>query len=127
MRFTQRQEAQVRNNFRNWSSLLAAAVCVAVLAAGTVQQARGQAAGAKNWKDQAEYDMFNAAANALATNPAKAISDLDSWKQKYPSSDFKDEGTVLYVQAYASAKQPAKAIDAAADLINRGVDTVFPD
>jgi hypothetical protein len=126
--FTHRQEAQVRNHFTKWSTIAAVAVCAAVVAAGTMQTAYGQTASKKNWKDQAEYDLFDSAGKAVAANnPTKALSDLDTWKQKYPSSDFADEGTVLYIQAYAAAKQPGKAIDLAAPLINKGVDEVFPD
>jgi hypothetical protein len=128
MLFTQSQEAQVRNNFRKWSTITVAAFCGAVLAAGTVQQAHAQDASKKNWKDQGEYDLFDAAGKDIAANNfAKAITGLDTWKQKYPTSDFKDEGTVLYIQAYGGAKQPGKAIDTAGELINKGVDTAFPD
>jgi hypothetical protein len=123
------QEAQVRNFLRKCIGMAAVAVCGAVIAAGTVQLAHGQAAPSKkNWKDQGEYDLFNSAGTAIAKNDfTKALSDLDNWKQKYPASDFKDEGTVLYIQAYAGAKQPAKAVDTAGELINRGVDEAFPD
>lgn len=105
------------------------AVCGAVLAAGIVQLANGQAPAAKkNWKDQGEYDLFDSAGKAIAANNfTKALSDLDTWKQKYPASDFKDEGTVLYIQAYGGAKQPGKAVDAAGELIDKGVDAAFPD
>lgn len=117
----------MRNILRQWIGMAAAAVCGAVLAAGTAQLAHGQAAK-KNWKDQGEYDMYNAVGAALAKNDfPKALASLDAWKQKYPTSDFKDEFTVLSIQAYAAAKQPDKAVDAAGDIINRGVDTVFPD
>lgn len=123
-----RQEARVRSFLRQWSGVAGLAVCAAVVAAGTVQVAHGQAASKKNWKDQGEYDLFNSAGKAIAANNfTKALSDLDAWKQKYPSSDFKDEGTVLYIQAYGGAKQPAKAVDVAGELINKGVDTAFPD
>jgi TolA-binding protein len=122
-----RQEAHVRSFLTKWSGMAVVAVCGVVLAAGTVQLAHGQAAK-KNWKDQAEYDLFNSALKEIgANNFAKAISELDSWKQKYPASDFKDEATVLYVQAYAGAKQPGKAIDVAGELIDKGVDDAFAD
>lgn len=117
----------MRNFLSKWIGMAAVAVCGVVLAAGTVQTAHGQAAK-KNWKDQGEYDMFNAVGGSLAKNDfAKALADLDAWKQKYPTSDFKDEFTVLYIQTYAGAKQPSKAIDVAGDLINKGVDQAFPD
>lgn len=117
----------MRNILKQWIGMAAAVVCGAVLAAGTAQLAHGQAAK-KNWKDQGEYDMYNSVGAALSKNDfSKALSDLDAWKQKYPTSDFKDEFTVLYIQAYSGAKQPDKAVDAAGDLINKGVDTAFPD
>ena len=118
----------MRNFLRKWSGMAVVAVCGAVVIAGTVQLAHGQAASKKNWKDQGEYDLFDSAGKAIAaSNFTKALSDLDTWKQKYPTSDFKDEVTVLYVQAYAGAKQPAKAVDVAGELIDKGVDTAFPD
>jgi hypothetical protein len=121
-----RQEAEVRNQFGIWNKIATAAVCGAVIVAGTMPLAYGQAK--KDWKERAEYDMFDAAQKDVnASNFAKAITDLDAWKAKYPSSDFKDEGTVLYVQAYGGAKQPEKAVDTAGDLVNRGVDSAFPD
>jgi hypothetical protein len=95
---------------------------------GTVQFARAQDAGGKKWKDTAEYDLYMSASKKVAANDgAGALADLDSWKSKYGESDYKDDRSVLYIQAYAAAKQPAKAVDSAADIINKGVDTVFPD
>src|SRR5262249_35298535 len=80
------------------------------------------AQSAKKYKDQAEYDLYNAAATALgANNFSKALADLDAWKQKYPDSDFRDDRQLLYVQAYAGAKQPANALSAAAPLLARGI------
>jgi hypothetical protein len=108
-----------------FSGTAAIAVLSAVVMTGMVQSARAQD---KKWKDTAEYDLYMSASKAVAANNGtQALSDLDSWKSKYAESDYKDDRTVLYIQAYAAAKQPAKAVDAAADLINRGVDTVFAD
>src|SRR5215472_18591913 len=77
------------------------------------------AAAQKNYKDPAEYGLFSASAKDLAANSFdKAISDLNAWKQKYPDSEFKDDRQVFYVLAYAGAKQPEKALDAAADLVS---------
>lgn len=113
---------------RLFSGTAAIAVLSAVVMTGTVQFARAQDAGGKKWKDTAEYDLYmSAGKNVVANNGTAALSDLDSWKTKYPESDYKDDRAVLYIRAYAAAKQPAKAVDAAADIINRGVDTVFPD
>ncbi len=110
------------------SGTAAIAVMSAVILTGTVQSARAQGAAAKKWKDTAEYDLYMSASKAVAANNGtQALTDLDSWKSKYPTTDYSDDRAVLYIRAYTAAKQPAKAVDAAADIINRGVDTVFAD
>jgi len=110
------------------SGTAAIAVLSAVVMTGTVQFARAQDAGGKKWKDTAEYDLYMSAnKNVSANKGAEALADLDNWKAKYAESDYKDDRAVLYIQAYAAAKQPAKAVDAARDINNRGVDTVFSD
>jgi outer membrane protein assembly factor BamD (BamD/ComL family) len=74
----------------------------------------------KKYKDQAEYQLYDAAAKDLAANNfTKAIADLDAWSKTYVDSDFKDDRQVLYVQAYAGAKQTARAIDAAGPLLSK--------
>src|SRR6516162_3352720 len=73
----------------------------------------------KNYKDPAEYGLFDAAAKDLTANSFdKAAADLDAWNQKYPDSEFKDDRQVFYVLAYAGAKQPEKALDAAGLVAN---------
>jgi hypothetical protein len=86
------------------------------------------AAKQKQSKDQGEFDIYNDVIKEVSTNNfTKALTDLDTWKQKYPDSDYKDDREVLYVQAYNGAKQPAKALDAAAPLLARDLDAVFTD
>ena len=77
---------------------------------------------------QAEYDMYNAAQVDIGKGDfAKAITDLDAWKQKFPNSDYANDGKASYVQAYAGAKQYAKAIDTAGELLSGDIDALFPD
>jgi hypothetical protein len=80
---------------------------------------------AKKYKNQGEYDIYDAVTkDMIARNFTKALADLDTWRKNYPDSDYKDERQLLYVQAYASAKQPGKAIDASQELMARqGLDT----
>jgi hypothetical protein len=109
------------------SKLFKGIAAVAVMSSAMVQYAGAQAAGAKNWKP-GEYEMYTAAgADINANKGADALAKLDQWKQKFPQSDYKDEFTNLYVSAYAASNEFAKAVDAAADLVNRGVDSAFPD
>jgi len=115
-------------------TLTAAAVLAAVVLTGTVHQARAQATAqpakpaTKNYKDQGEYDIYNEVTkDIVGNNFPKAITDLDTWKSKYPTSDYKDARAVLYVQAYAGAKQFGKAVDAAGELMAKDLDGTFND
>jgi len=78
-------------------------------------------AAEKKFKNQEEYDLYEKAGKDIAAgNFANAVSDLDAWRQKYPESDYRDDGQLLYVQAWSGAKQHPKALDAAAPLIQQG-------
>jgi hypothetical protein len=82
---------------------------------------------AKQVKDTGEYDIFNEVvkdSTANPPNPKKFLADLDSWSQKYPSTDFKDRRVMYYIQAYTSDNQAAKAVDAAKPLIDKGLDGI---
>lgn len=105
----------------------------AVALTGIAHQARAQAAAAAqpetHYKDAAEYDIYNEVTkDVVSKNFAKAITDLDTWKQKYPDSWYKNTRDVLYITTYNSAKQFAKAVDAVGELMARGdLDTTFND
>ena len=110
----------------------------AVVMAGMAQHARAQAAGGqaaaqtaqpqKKVKDQGEYDIYNnVLKDAGAQTWAKLLQDLDTWAQKYPDSDYKDDRLYYYVQAYSGANQPGKGLDAAGQLMAKDLKTVFKD
>ncbi len=72
----------------------------------------------KNYKDRAEYDLYDSASkNFGAGNFAKALADLDQWAEKYPGSEFRNNRQSLYVQTYYGARQLAKAVEAGGELI----------
>ena len=119
---------------------LAAAVLLAALEGGWTRPANAQGAapaqgapaqGApaqKAVKDQGEYDIYNEVTkDMLARNFTKAVTDLDTWKQKYPASDYKDDRSVFYIQAYAGSKQPARALDEAGALMAKDLKTALND
>jgi len=112
-------------------TLTAAVALAAVVLTGTVHQARAQATAqpaTKNYKDQGEYDIYNEVTkDIVGNNFPKAVTDLDTWQSKYPTSDYKDARAVLYVRAYAGAKQFGKAVDAAGELMSKDLDTTFSD
>jgi len=96
-----------------------------------VPSARAQAPAAqKKPKDTAEYDIFNAAIKDIqANNSAKAITDLDTWTQKYPESDYKDDRLYYYMQAYSKANppQPGKVVEYGQQLMTKGLASTFND
>ncbi len=84
------------------------------------------AADAQKQLKPGESDIFNQAVKDLnAQNFMKAVTDLDTWQQKFPDSDYRDERTALYVQSYAGANQPEKALDAAAGLLAKDLNATF--
>jgi hypothetical protein len=110
----------------------------AVVMAGTAQHARAQAAGGqaaaqtaqpqKKVKDQGEYDIYNNVLKDVAGQAwPKLLQDLDTWAQKYPDSDYKDDRLYYYIQAYSGANQPGKELDIAGQLMARDLKTVFTD
>src|SRR3954464_15147772 len=78
-----RQEAHVFNFYTVMTRIAATAALGALVVAATVQPAHAQAAK-KEYKP-GEFEMYDAAAKAVgAQNFAKAITDLEAWKQKVP-------------------------------------------
>jgi hypothetical protein len=115
----------VRQFNRLSSGVVAAAILMAVASAGAAQTA---ATPEKKVKDQAEFDIYDAATkDILAKNGTKAIEDLNTWKQKYPDSDFKNDREVMYIQAYELNKQFDKLLDKAKELMAQNLDSLFPD
>jgi hypothetical protein len=100
------------------------------LQAQTAAPSSGQPAAAaktKKVKDQGEYEIYNEAIKD-ANTPQKEIQDLDTWTQKYPDSDYKDDRLYMYILAYSKMNpaQPAKVLDYGKQLMDKGLDTVFP-
>src|ERR1017187_9658255 len=114
----------------------------AVVLTGTAQLARAQAPPAqappaqappapaappaKKVKDQGEYDIYNQTLKDQA-NPAALLKDLDTWAQKYPDSDWKDDRLYYYITAYNGTNQPAKVLEVGSQMMARDLKTVFPD
>ena len=69
----------------------------------------------KNYKDQQEYTLYDSATKEADANKKLAL--LNTWKEKYPDSDFKMERTQLFLTTYQQLGQPAKMIDAAKEML----------
>jgi len=105
---------------------MAAVAVVGVMAlAGTAQLANAQTPE-KKVKDQGEFDIYNQALKD-ASNPTQQIKDIDTWTQKYPESDYKDDRLIMLISAYNAANQPAKVLDLGSQWMNQGLKTVFKD
>jgi hypothetical protein len=116
----------LHNFYRTYHRVAAIAVMGAVILTGTAQLAQAQAPPEKKVKDQGEYDIYNQTIKD-ATNPAAQIKDLDTWTQKYPDSDWKDDRFYYYITAYNGANQPAKVLEVGSQLMGRDLKKVFPD
>jgi tetratricopeptide (TPR) repeat protein len=135
----------VHSLIKTLTGIAAAAALGAVLMVGTTRHASAQAPAAqqaaqpgqpaaqpveKKPKDQGEFDIANAVfTNTLSTTPnwPKAITDLNTWIQKYPESDWKNERLLYYLQAYAGTKDLHKALEYAAQLLAMDLKTAIKD
>jgi hypothetical protein len=87
------------------------------------QAAQGQAAaqpaagGAaqKNWKDRAEYDLYESITKEAA--PAKRLELLNQWNEKYAASEFKLERQLLYLDTYQKLGQAPKMLESAKQVV----------
>src|SRR5215813_13612072 len=77
--------------------------------------ALAQAPAQPQWKDQAEYDLFQNITKETA--PAKRLELLNSWTSKYPESAFKKQRLIFYLVTYQGMNNPAKMVDAAKDIL----------
>jgi hypothetical protein len=80
----------------------------------------------KKPKDQGEYELYNQVIKD-SSNPAKQLQQLDTWAEKYPDSDYKDERLFFYLSAYNGTNQPAKAVDTAGGLLSKDLNATFKD
>ena len=69
----------------------------------------------KQWKDRAEYDLFDSASKEQNANTKLQI--LNNWKQKYPASDFKVDRQELIMTTYQALGNAKEMINAAKELV----------
>jgi len=67
-------------------------------------------------KDQGEYDLYNGVIQSQ-NDPNKQIQLLNTWKEKYPESDFKLLRANLFAKDYLALNQPAQAVKASQDAL----------
>src|SRR5579884_354680 len=67
------------------------------------------------WKDRAEYDLYDAAQKD--TNPTTRLATLNKWKQQYPQSDFADGRQDMILTTYQQLNQQRQVIDTAQEIL----------
>jgi len=65
----------------------------------------------KNWKDRAEYDLYDALSKD--TNPKTRLEKLQQWEKQYPQTDYAKERRILFLTTTFALGQPKEATDAA--------------
>jgi hypothetical protein len=81
-----------------------------VLAAQDKAQAKKQ-----EWKDRAEYDLYEAAQKD--TNATTRLATLNKWKQQYPNSDFAEGRRDMILTTYQNLNQPRQVIDLSKEIL----------
>ena len=71
--------------------------------------------GQKNWKDRAEYDLYDAIQKD--NNPQTRLEKLNQWKEKYPSTDFKDLRETAFLTTYAAVGKVQEALNTANEIL----------
>jgi len=79
------------------------------------QTPASQSTGQKNWKDRAEYDLYDAIQKD--SNPQTRLEKLNQWKDKYPSSDFSDLRQAAFLTTYAAVGKVQEALNAAKEIL----------
>ena len=90
-----------------------------VVAMGTTSSALAQApAKQKQAKDAAEVELFKESSPQTAPDPNKRLAALNTWKEKYPETDYKLERALFYALTYQALNQPVKMFEAANEVLS---------
>ena len=69
----------------------------------------------KNWKDRAEYDLYDAITKD--NNATTKLEKLQQWEKQYPTTDYIKERRTLFLTTYAALNKPKEATDAAKQIL----------
>jgi tetratricopeptide (TPR) repeat protein len=107
----------VQQFFRRLTAISAIALgsVISGLAQTPQTSATAPAAKEKKVKDQGEYDLFTAVTKETDANKKLAL--LNTWKEKYPDSDYKLDRLQFMLLTYQQLNQPAKMIDTAKEIL----------
>jgi hypothetical protein len=69
----------------------------------------------KEWKDRAEYDLYESAQKDA--NATTRLATLEKWKQSYPNSDFAEGRRDMILTTYQNLNQPRQVIDLSKEIL----------
>jgi tetratricopeptide (TPR) repeat protein len=69
----------------------------------------------KNWKDRAEFDLFNSI--TMDTNPKTRLEKLKKWEMDYPMTEFVAQRRTLYLTTYVALNDAKNAVDEAKQIL----------
>jgi hypothetical protein len=100
-----------------------------VVAKATPRRDRpGRTPTVKKFRNAAESALVTAIVQELdARSFEKAMTDLESWTQRFHDTEYSDERAYYYMLAYNGLNQPAKVVDTGGPLVGRPVTEAFED
>lgn len=69
----------------------------------------------KNWKDRAEYDLYDSITKD--TNPKTRLEKLQQWEKQYPTTEWIDARRTLLLTTYAGLNDAKNAVEAAKQIL----------
>ncbi len=97
-----------------YSTKRALATVALIALCGVALIAQGQQ-NQKQWKDRAEYDLWESINKEQNANTKLGL--LNTWKQKYPASDYADARIVLFIQTYQALGNAKGMMESAKELV----------
>ena len=95
--------------------MLLSKAAVVVLSLATLLAAQDKSDKKKEWKDRAEYDLYESITKTQ--DPNQWLAALDKWKGQFLQSDYADVRRQLYLETYRALNKPRDAFNAAADVL----------
>ena len=95
--------------------IIAGALCLSPGALRGQATSPSSSAPQKNWKDRAEYDLFDAIAKD--SNPKTKLEKLQQWVKQYPQTDYTTERRALLLATYFQVGMAKEAVDTAKQVL----------
>lgn len=95
--------------------LLAVVITGLIGTAPFIEKAHAQAAAGKQFKDRAEYDLYEGI--RTGKSPAENVAKLDEWKAKYPDTQYGPERLTMYLTNYVGLQKVAEVVATAKQIL----------